>query len=112
MGKSSTPGERVTRLTEEELVAEVKGFLATRNYSTPAKETEALCWWNSNKSNYPNLANFARRYHLEAPSSVNSKRLFSKVLATCMSTSAIACFQKPAKSFYFSITTCIPEVFF
>ena len=64
-------------LINDESVVEVKEFLDTWNLSAQAKEAEALCWWNLNKSKYQHLASFTT-YRSAPLFSVHSKRLVSE----------------------------------
>ena len=61
--KTAQKSNEQQNLKNDELVAEVKGFLAIWNLSTQAKEAEALCCWNSNESKYPHHASSVSRYH-------------------------------------------------
>ena len=64
--------------TDEEIQAEIKGFFSTENLDKVTKEDKVLNWWNLNKTKYPHLASFARKYLAAPSSSVYSERLFSE----------------------------------
>ena len=65
-------------MKSDEVISEINSFLTEVNLNSQAKETDVFKWWNLNKSKYPHLASFARKY-LSAPlSSVYSERLFSE----------------------------------
>ena len=85
---------------DQEIETEIKAFLAEE-----VEVAEVLSWWNLNKKTCLHLARFARRYFPALPSSVYSERILFSEAGNLYEQKQIDCFQKPAKNFYFFITT-------
>ena len=48
------------------------------NLNAETKKDKVFNWWNFNKTKYPHLVSFARKYHAAPSSSVYPERLFSE----------------------------------
>ena len=55
---------------DEEIEAEIKGFYATENLNEVTEEDKVLNMWNLNKTKYPHLASFAKKYFAALSTSV------------------------------------------
>ena len=64
---------------DEEIEAEIKGFISTKNLNAETEENKIINWWNLNNTKYQHFASFARKYLAAQSSSVYSIRLLSEV---------------------------------
>ena len=63
-------------LINAEIKAEIKGFFATENLTAETEEGKVLNCRNLNKTKYPHLASFARKYFSAPSSSMYFAELF------------------------------------
>ena len=95
--KTATQINEQQHLINKEFKAEIKGFFATDCLKVEAEEAKVLNWSNLNKTKYPNIASFARKYLSTPSSSVFFERFFSEAGNFYKQ---IVCFKRSAKNLY------------